>query len=907
MIIHRLKAENIGPYEHLELDFRSAERGGVTYVVGVNHDQPQDDAANAIGKSMAVDTIAVALYGRSLEGKTLRALIHRYHDKPLKTTIWVDNLVVRRTIRPTKGAVDIRELDDAGNEGPNVSKGVEDIERRLGMNFATFQLVFRFGGSETRYVPYAEAGAEFLRRVQDTLIQADRITKCLAEARATRLGLEKRSETLRGLRDREQQALEEARAQVADLDVRRQQTADEICGEIASLQPFVDGWSGVDFNERRQDAADFAEYHRQAQAADDRRSMIMQRRAERQALHDKKQRDIEQARQTLGSLPKLPDSEELEERVARAKGRTAELRSLVDKHSANSERRFALQAEMASERQAQEEAKSQLEAEKRAQRPIGPDPRPAYGQLAKQLQEAKEGLQRAEEMEEQTRTAFEAFGDPSARLVVAQREVKAVEGTGRQILAQIAELERQIGAFDELQPGTKCPVCHGLVAAENIDGPRDHLRSEIAGLRQKLVDAQPAAMKLQAEVEECRKAEGLRAQAQRAWQDARAARIEASSVRDTRQSDADLQLASCQQWAANQAKLENSRTVCRQLETLIDGHQRAIDRIAKEYEKLGADPEKLADELQAAENELTVATGEAERLMVLVEAREKHCMQLETQIDGLEEQQVELREEMGELEQQAQGVQAEADGWREKAGGLLYDDGSEPETVDTLNAYERRLHEAQERLKTLGAKLDNNPFDAPLAEAQQRLTEREGRLSELNTEYASVLEDLPYAEWWAKAFDSEGIRSLVLGHLAPALNERATHYLEAMGNYGLHLSFDQHLALHLKLVEDGREVEYAECSGGQRKRLNIATSLAFRDVIRQAANCDLNLFMVDEAGDTLDAPGIRGLAECLMAMSEDDSVWVITHHPLLQALFDQRGARRMVVNHRNRRSELTTG
>lgn len=78
------------------------------------------------------------------------------------------------------------------------------------------------------------------------------------------------------------------------------------------------------------------------------------------------------------------------------------------------------------------------------------------------------------------------------------------------------------------------------------------------------------------------------------------------------------------------------------------------------------------------------------------------------------------------------------------------------------------------------------------------------------------------------------------------------------------------------------ERAYASCSGGERRRVDVAILLALRELAVAAHGRDGTIF-ADEVFDALDAPGCQDVSSALKSMAEDRLVVVVTHSPTLLA------------------------
>jgi len=74
------------------------------------------------------------------------------------------------------------------------------------------------------------------------------------------------------------------------------------------------------------------------------------------------------------------------------------------------------------------------------------------------------------------------------------------------------------------------------------------------------------------------------------------------------------------------------------------------------------------------------------------------------------------------------------------------------------------------------------------------------------------------------------------------------------------------------------QFSYFDLSGGERRRLNIAFTLALHSFIEQLGNIRTNILILDEIFDSLDAQGMEMVSE-LLTTYDKESIFLITHSP----------------------------
>jgi DNA repair exonuclease SbcCD ATPase subunit len=129
------------------------------------------------------------------------------------------------------------------------------------------------------------------------------------------------------------------------------------------------------------------------------------------------------------------------------------------------------------------------------------------------------------------------------------------------------------------------------------------------------------------------------------------------------------------------------------------------------------------------------------------------------------------------------------------------------------------------------------------------------------------------------------IRKNLLSSNLTYLNVRLAHYLNDL-EFPYHVEFNANMTADVKYL--GRKISFSNLSNGQRSRINIAISIAFRDV-RQKISSPINICCLDESLDTgLDVSGTSAAIKMLKKKSFEDSttMFVVTHRDEVTNLFD---------------------
>jgi hypothetical protein len=120
------------------------------------------------------------------------------------------------------------------------------------------------------------------------------------------------------------------------------------------------------------------------------------------------------------------------------------------------------------------------------------------------------------------------------------------------------------------------------------------------------------------------------------------------------------------------------------------------------------------------------------------------------------------------------------------------------------------------------------------------------------------------------------VRKKIIDQNLSYLNSRLTHYLDRIGLPHT-VKFQNDLSVSIE--ELGRDLDFDNLSRGERTRLILSMSWAFRDVWESLYH-PINLLFIDELMDNgLDSQGVESGLALLKKMSRErhKSIWLVSH------------------------------
>ena len=146
---------------------------------------------------------------------------------------------------------------------------------------------------------------------------------------------------------------------------------------------------------------------------------------------------------------------------------------------------------------------------------------------------------------------------------------------------------------------------------------------------------------------------------------------------------------------------------------------------------------------------------------------------------------------------------------------------------------------------------------------------------------------LPYYQYWNIGFGEKGIRKYVIDGIIPQLNNRIAYWLQFLIDNKIVLTFDNELNENIvRNPPDGNPYIYHALSAGQRRRLNLAVSQAFADIMMLSTGTIPSVIFLDEVTTNIDRQGVSAVYDVIQELSQDKQVFVTTHDQDMMKLLE---------------------
>lgn len=211
-------------------------------------------------------------------------------------------------------------------------------------------------------------------------------------------------------------------------------------------------------------------------------------------------------------------------------------------------------------------------------------------------------------------------------------------------------------------------------------------------------------------------------------------------------------------------------------------------------------------------------------------------------------------------------------------------------TLEHANQLHFRLCSLRERESELNNQLNRidqeiNPYLKIIADLEEglkavnlELQDQEDIIKQLDILYSH------YRYIYKSYSDRTKIKSWMLSELIPFLNDRVHYYLDKLG-------VEIAVTFNSTLGTETDKWDYDFCSGGERKRIDLAIMFGLYDLYVSLYGQQCNIMVLDEVDSRLDPRGVESFADIVNDICTNDerpkpsTVFVISHKQELESMF----------------------
>jgi len=185
-------------------------------------------------------------------------------------------------------------------------------------------------------------------------------------------------------------------------------------------------------------------------------------------------------------------------------------------------------------------------------------------------------------------------------------------------------------------------------------------------------------------------------------------------------------------------------------------------------------------------------------------------------------------------------------------------------------------------------RIQKSEFDLTILNAaKQRIVDLNNLVTTMNNNILELEKLHKVITFWKEGFSSRGIPSMLIDDSIPFMNKKVSEYLDKISNGRYIVSFDTldetksgefRDKISVKVVDTQTKAnKRVQLSGGQTRLIDIATILTLGDLQSKVQEVSFNILLFDEIFDSLDDTNVEFVSKVLRILTDDRSVFVISH------------------------------
>jgi len=209
---------------------------------------------------------------------------------------------------------------------------------------------------------------------------------------------------------------------------------------------------------------------------------------------------------------------------------------------------------------------------------------------------------------------------------------------------------------------------------------------------------------------------------------------------------------------------------------------------------------------------------------------------------------------------------------------------SRPNAETEALLLQQEISHIDTQLKTKSAEI--NPYKDMIEISKEELIKSQNKVGEYKRELNNLKSQIPYLDFWIRAFGDKGIRAFVIDEIIPILNSRINYWLHFLIGGKIQLFFNNELEERIERnPSDGDPFVYQAMSGGEHRRIDLAINQAFAYVMSLQTGACPSLVCLDEVATNMDRLGVMAIYNMIQELSRDRTCLITTHDPdLLEML-----------------------
>lgn len=220
-----------------------------------------------------------------------------------------------------------------------------------------------------------------------------------------------------------------------------------------------------------------------------------------------------------------------------------------------------------------------------------------------------------------------------------------------------------------------------------------------------------------------------------------------------------------------------------------------------------------------------------------------------------------------------------------------------------VELFESKARDAVDRARQTAitiksTKEEENPYSGKEIKVKKEIRGYEEKIVGKNSRIKKETKEMSYTDFWIRGFSNQGLPSFILDSIVPHIAQRANFYLETLTDGDIVLKIETQREkkstkgefldkIFIGWTIEGVDDSYPP-SGGQLKKIEIAVDLALMDLVASRESNTIDLLVLDEVLDGLDAEGCSRVLLLLGELrSRRRSIFVISHDAEVAEIFEK--------------------
>jgi len=445
--------------------------------------------------------------------------------------------------------------------------------------------------------------------------------------------------------------------------------------------------------------------------------------------------------------------------------------------------------------------------------------------------------------EQETLDQDESQGDSRE----TQKAIEDVFEMGHEMFKHLVALNTYTEPFLSQKAAEQRSIIEQLLGITQLSEKAEALKEQIKATKDAITSENTKIETIKASNERIQQSIESLTRKQKLWNDTKEKNVETilKSIDRLSHIDIDQEIISQRalvEWTKNKKERDNLLSLIARQTATVDKEQKTLDKLTKELSS-------LADhKCHSCGQDLH---------------DEKHNAMVATKSKQVEESQASLNEHHAELSDfnEALSLLGDATDCPKVVYENLEEALNHKNTIDSLNK-DLELKQAEE-----------NPYDEQIEELKNTA------LQEIDWEHVNDLTKVKdHQEFLYKLLTNKDsfVRKRIIDQNLAFLNQRLTYYLDKIGLPHI-VEFQNDLSV--TITQLGQDLDFDNLSRGERNRLILSLSWAFRDVWENLYR-PINLLFIDELVDSgMDASGVESSIAVLKRMTRErqKNVFLISH------------------------------